>query len=145
MLTEQLARSRADRLRRPLNANVRAQVIPIYRPENGVELALAQSVLEAHSIPYFVHNGGFGGLYPGMQIDLYNVRTIMVPEGAAETAREVLAHFLDGHNEPAAADPAVGSRLSTWDRVRLIAELLICGWCVPRARQRPFEQRNNEP
>ena len=115
-------------------------MIPIYRPENGVELALAQSVLDAHAIPYFVHNGGFGGLYPGMQIDLYNVRTIMVPEAAEETAREVLAHFLDGHDEPA-ADSSVGSRLSTWDRIRLVAELLICGWCVPRARLGRFEQK----
>ena len=113
-------------------------MVPIYKPENGVELALAESLLEAHGIPYFVHNGGFGGLYPGMQIDLYNVRTIMVPEAAAEDARDLLTHFLNGDDEAAPADPAEKPRSSAWDRIRLVVELLVCGWCVPRATRRRY-------
>ena len=111
-------------------------MVPVFRPEDGVELALAQSVLEAHRIPFFVHNGGFGGLYPGMQIDLYNVRTVMVPEAAAETARELLAHFVHRHDEPAATSSGEQERLSWWDRTRLIFELIVFGWCVPPAKRR---------
>ena len=119
-----------------IHQDVRAQLVPVFRPEDGVELALAQSVLEAHGIPYFVHNGGFGGLYPGMQIDLYNVRTIMVPETAAEAAHDLLAHFLERRGESAEASAGVEKRLSWWDRVRLILELILFGWCVPPAKRR---------
>ena len=35
------------------------------------------SMLVAHDIPYYVHNQGFGGLYPGMQVPLYNVQRVM--------------------------------------------------------------------
>jgi len=101
-----------------------------------VELALAQSALDAHGIPYFVHNGGFGGLYPGMQIDLYNVRTVMVPEGVAETARDLLAHYVDGLDEPGEERAGVVKRLSWWDRIRLVLELAMFGWCVPPANRR---------
>jgi hypothetical protein len=123
-----------------VTANVRAQlkVVPVYRPENGVELALAQSVLEAHGIPHFVHNAGFGGLYPGMQIELYNVRTIMVPEAALEAARDLLAHFVDRHDEPVDTTAGETERLSGWERVRLIAELILFGWCVPPVKRRRF-------
>jgi hypothetical protein len=69
-------------------------MVPVFRPQNGVELAIAESVLCAHEIPYFVHNNGFGALYPGMQIDLYNQRTIMVPASAFDDARELLHQFL---------------------------------------------------
>ena len=44
------------------------------------------SLLQAHAIPHFVHNAGFGSLFPGLQISLYNVRTIMVPATAAPAA-----------------------------------------------------------
>jgi hypothetical protein len=40
---------------------------------------MAESLLMANDIPYYVHNQGYGGLYPGMQLDLLNVRTVMVP------------------------------------------------------------------
>jgi hypothetical protein len=111
-------------------------VVPVFRPEDGVELALAQSALDAHGIPYFVHNGGFGGLYPGMQIDLYNVRTVMVPEGAAESARDLLALYVDGRDEPGEESAGDVKRLSWWDRIRLIFELAMFGWCVPPANRR---------
>jgi hypothetical protein len=95
-------------------------------------------VLEAHAIPYFVHNGGFGGLYPGMQIDLFNVRTIMVPRSAAGEARDVLQHFLHGDDGAIASNAGATHRLSGWDRIRLIAELLMFGWCVPPVAGRRF-------
>jgi hypothetical protein len=52
----------------------------IFRPNTEPELMAVVAMLEAHEIPCFVHNAGFGGLYPGPQIDLYNTRAITIPE-----------------------------------------------------------------
>lgn len=54
---------------------------------------MATSILEAHDIPFFVHNGGYASLYPGIQIELLNVPTIMVPPSAAEAAKELLGAY----------------------------------------------------
>ena len=67
---------------------------PIYRPENPADLALAESILLAEGIPYFVHNRHFGGLYPGVSIGLFNVVTVMVPEAELLRAHEALAELL---------------------------------------------------
>jgi len=114
-------------------------MVPVFQPQNGVELALAESALRAHGIPYFVHNNGFGSLYPGMQIALYNDRTIMVPAAAFEEARDVLHQFLVAdQNSPADDGPPVAPKRRLVDRIRVIAELLIGGWCVPR----PFKREH---
>lgn len=41
------------------------------------------SALEANGIPHFVLNRGFGGLYPGMKVHLYNDQRIMIPQNRA--------------------------------------------------------------
>jgi len=107
-------------------------MVPVFKPQNEVELALAESELQAHGIPYYVHNRNFGGLYPGVQIDHYNARTIMVPEEAADDAREVLADFI----EPIKPDPAVEEPpVSGWHKLRMLAEALV-GWLVPPSDRR---------
>jgi len=100
---------------------------PVYRPETTVELAIAESVLEANGIPYFVHNAGFGGLYPGIQLGLLNVRTIMVPREAADLAADVLSHYLSDTSGVRA-----NRERSVWHILRLIIEGLSMAWCVPR-------------
>jgi len=102
-------------------------VIAVYKPQTLIELAVAESVLEANGIPYFVHNAGFGGLYPGMQLDLLNVRTIMVPPSAADDAKEVLAHYL-------ADEPGLRANRerSFWHILRMLAEAACGPWVVPR-------------
>jgi hypothetical protein len=55
---------------------------------------MARSILAAHDIPYFVHNGEYASLYPGIQMELLNVPTIMVPPSVADEARELLAAYL---------------------------------------------------
>ena len=100
---------------------------PIYRPESAIELAIVESLLEAHQIPYFVHNRGFAGLYPGIQLDLLNARTILVPSSAADWEKDVLSQYL--------SDPS-GFRANRerkfWHVLRLIVEALCMAWCVPR-------------
>jgi hypothetical protein len=54
--------------------------VSIFRPTSEPELIAVVAMLEAHEIPRLVHNAGFGGLYPGAQIDLYNSRAIRIPE-----------------------------------------------------------------
>ena len=112
-------------------------MVPVFHPQNETEFALALAALGAHEIPFFVHNGGFGGLYPGMQVGLYNVRTIMVPDSAYEQARDILNQFLvvdanAPHDDTHIEEP----RRTVWDSVRLLLELLLGGWCVPRAPKR---------
>jgi hypothetical protein len=109
-------------------------MIRIYKPEDNVQLALAESILAAHGIPYFVHNRGFGGLYPGPQIDHYNDRTIMVPPSAAEVAREVLAELLATTELEIADETEPGT---SWGyKIRLVVEALVFGWFIPRTRRR---------
>ena len=44
-------------------------LVSVFRPDTESELMAVVAMLEAHDIPCFVHNAGFGGLYPGPQID----------------------------------------------------------------------------
>jgi hypothetical protein len=104
-------------------------MVPVCKLHDAVELALMESALNAHGIPYFVHNRGFGGLYPGPQIDLYNVQTIMTSESAVDEAREVLAELIQSSEEAGISD---ARRFVTLDKIRLIAEALLAGWFVPR-------------
>ena len=102
-------------------------MLPIYHPETAIELAIAESLLTAHGIPYFVHNRGFAALYPGIQIGLLNARTILVPASESEWAIDVLAHYL--------SDPSsvrANRERSFWHVLRLIFEGLSMGWCMPR-------------
>ncbi|HZM33795.1 MAG TPA: DUF2007 domain-containing protein [Burkholderiales bacterium] len=101
-------------------------MIAVYRPQTLIELAVAESLLEANGIPYFVHNGGFGSLYPGIQVELYNARTIMVPPSAAADAKDLLAHYLS--DTPALVH---NRERSIWHILRMVLEAG-AGWGVPR-------------
>lgn len=103
-------------------------MISIYRPQTLIELAIARSILEAHDIPYFVHNGGYASLYPGVQMHLFNVPTVMVPPSAVEPAKELLQAYLAEsvvHLQP---------RLerSPLHILRILFEGMCCGWFVQR-------------
>lgn len=112
-------------------------MVPVFRPQDEAELALAIGALEAHGIPYFVHNNGFGGLYPGMQLSLYNVRTIMVPASALTRARDVLDQFLVSDPNSTSDDELLQDKKPTLlTRLRLLVELLAGGWCIPRKAKR---------
>ncbi len=87
-----------------------------------------ECMLFAYDIPHYVHNRSFGGLYPGMQIPLYNVRRVMVPVAYAEEAMNLFGAFRD-------CDCYTGSfttdKLSLRDRARVIAEIILGGWAIP--------------
>jgi len=87
------------------------------------------ATLEAYGIESFVHGQHFGSLWPGLQIESYNTRTIMVPEERANEAREALAE-LSSNDDPAAESPSMRLR----DKVRVVLEAVLFGWFVPGRR-----------
>lgn len=105
-------------------------LVAILQPETESELAIALAILEAHGIESFVHGRYFGSLLPGLQVESFNTRTIMVPEERAEEAGEALAGP-SPTSEPPAAPPSMRLR----DKVRVVLEAVLLGWFVP-GRQR---------
>jgi hypothetical protein len=104
--------------------------VPVASPQTESELAVMLSMLEANGIRHFVHNQGFGGLYPGLQIGLYNDRRIMVRADQAPHARQLLSVF-DTAPSPAGEPP-----LTFADKARVLFETLVFGWSFPRSRKR---------
>lgn len=105
--------------------------LPVAMPQTESELAVMVSLLEANGIQHYVHNQGFGGLYPGMQIGLYNDRRIMVPADQAAEARELLSVFL-----PRSTSSEIDEKMTIMDRVRVLFETCIFGWSFPNKRRR---------
>jgi hypothetical protein len=100
-------------------------------PQTESELAVMVSLLEAHGIQHYVHNQGFGGLYPGMQIELYNARRLMVPSDQAADARELLSIF--STQSPVTA---TDEKMSITDKLRVLFETCVFGWSFPRKRRK---------
>jgi hypothetical protein len=105
--------------------------IPVAFPRTESELAVMESLLEANGIRHYVHNRWFGGLYPGLQIDLYNVRSVMVADDQAADACELLSMFAQPADEPEA-----DRNLAFGDRLRIVFETLIFAWSFPQKRQK---------
>lgn len=114
-------------------------LIRIHSPDNEPELITVVAMLEAHDIPCFVHSAGFGGLYPGPQINGYNTRSIWVPEEQLSVALELLRDFQSQpvdvglHTAPAPSRFASGT-------FRALLEALIFGWFIPGSRRSAREK-----
>ena len=100
----------------------------LYCPKNEVELALIKSILEGEDIHFFVHNDHFGSLEIGPQIELYNVKTIMVQEDQHERAKDILTDFLSNISEDSIF---LKSHYSLSDKIRMIIETILFTWFVP--------------
>jgi hypothetical protein len=105
--------------------------LPVATPQNESELAVMVSMLEAHGIQHYVHNQGFGGLYPGMQINLYNDRRIMVAIDQVAEACELLSVFLQRPE----LDPAIEEKMTLKDKLRVVLETCMFGWSFPSKRR----------
>jgi Putative prokaryotic signal transducing protein len=123
---------------RPLNFTVRCTValVRLVSPDSDPEIIAIVAMLEAHGIPCYVRGGGFGGLFPGVQINAYNTRDIMIPEEQAAPALELLKDFQSRQPDP---EPNVKPRKS--GRLRNLFELLLFGWFVPTPAAR-MEKRD---
>jgi hypothetical protein len=65
----------------------------VFSPESEPQLLAVVAMLDAHGIPSFVHNAGFGALYPGPTIDPVNMRAVMVPQEKLAAALELIRDF----------------------------------------------------
>jgi Putative prokaryotic signal transducing protein len=102
-------------------------LVRLVSPESEPEIMAIVAMLQGHGIPCYVRGGGFGGLYPGVQINAYNTRDIMIPEEQAAPALELLKEFQSRSPETHEdVKPAKSGRL------RNLFELLFFGWFVPK-------------
>src|SRR5688572_14188153 len=98
--------------------------------ETNAELVTVVALLEAHDIPCFIHSAGFGGLHPGVQINTYNTRSIMVPE---ETVADALELLRDYQAQPPVIDSALDVPVRS--KLRTILEFFLFGWFIPGGRR----------
>ena len=107
----------------------------VANPLTESELVLILSVLEAAEVPAYVHSGGLGGLFPGLEVGSLTSRRVMVPSGLAAEAVAALHEAFDGPEaETDPADEPAPERSSS--ALRAIAEWLLLGWPVSSARSR---------
>ena len=105
-------------------------MITICHPVDDMELLFIQMELDATSIPYFIVGQHFGSLYPGIQVPWYNERSVRVPTGLAEEAREVIEH-IRSYYEPAFVSLCKRSKL------RMLCEAMLFAWVMPAGSKRP--------
>lgn len=104
-------------------------LVPVLTPDSEAELVSVVAMLEARGIPCFVRGGGIGSLLPGVQVESFNARAIMVSE---EQATEALALIADLRGSSDAPDQRPPTRPSS--KLRVLAEALVFGWFVPGRR-----------
>ncbi len=108
----------------------------IFTPDNEIELIMVKGLLEAAQIPFYVQNEHFGGLYIGPQIQHFNQRAIMVAPEYAARSKEIIAEFLATQQQEGPEAFAPPKRTSVLEKLRLLGEVLLCGWIVPRKQRR---------
>jgi hypothetical protein len=113
--------------------------LPVATPQTESELAVMVSLLEAHGIQHYVHNQSFGDLYPGMQMDLYNARRVMVPSDRAAEALDLLAVF---SHRSASSDAE--ERMTLTDKLRVVIETFVFGWSFPSKRNRRGRKQDSD-
>jgi hypothetical protein len=106
-------------------------LVRLVSPETDSEIVAIVAMLNAHEIPTYVRGGGFGGLFPGVQINAYNTRDIMIPEETATAALELLRDF---QSQPSGPEVHVTPKRLGW--LRNLLELLLFGWFMPGTRSR---------
>ena len=96
--------------------------VSVAEPQTESELSVMLSLLEANNIPAYVQNGGFGGLLPGPQIDIYNARRLMVPSECANQALDILSVL----TKPA-EESLLPAKTSLRDKFRMFLEFFFLG------------------
>jgi len=104
-------------------------MITIAHPTDDMELLFIRMALEAEGIQFLVVGDGFGSLYPGVQLPIFNERPIRVRASDVERAVEVIAEVRKDF------DP-VSSNLAGSSKLRIFLEAVLFGWFVPGGRRR---------
>lgn len=101
-----------------------------------MELLFIRMALEADGIPFLIVGDGFGSLYPGVQVPIFNERPVRVRVSDRNRAIEVIGEARKDF------DP-VSSGLSARSKLRILVETIIFGWFVPGGKRR--ESSNKSP
>lgn len=104
-------------------------MITIAHARDDLELVFIRMALEAEGIPFLIVGDGFGSLYPGVQVPIFNERSVRVESADIERAVEVIDDVRKDF-DPVSADLAVESKL------RIILETVIFGWFLPGGTRR---------
>jgi len=104
-------------------------MITIAHPTDDMELFFIRMALEAEGIPYLVVGDGFGSLYPGAQLPIFNERPVRVNAADAQRAVEVIGEVRKDF------DP-VSSNLAGGSKLRIVLETVLFGWFVPGGTRR---------
>jgi hypothetical protein len=94
-----------------------------------MELLFIRMALEADGIPFLVVGDGFGSLYPGVQLPIFNERPVRVYEQDWERAVDVV-------NEVRIDFDPVSSDLAASSKLRIVLEAVMFAWFVPGGKRR---------
>ncbi len=105
--------------------------VTVCYPRDDLEQVFIVSLLEEADIPYFIVGENFGSLYPGIQIPLYNERSIRVPYSYLDFACEVVEGFRENY-------VSSSENLVAKSKLRMFLEVGFCGWIVPGGKKHTF-------
>lgn len=108
-------------------------MITIAHPRDDMELLFIRMALEAEGIRFLVVGDGFGSLYPGVQLPIFNERPVRVNADDVDRALEVIEEVRKDF------DP-VSSNLAGSSKLRIILETVLFGWFLPGGKRRGFSK-----
>ncbi|WP_017522675.1 hypothetical protein [Pusillimonas noertemannii] len=77
---------------------------PVYTPRSESEAAVITSMMQAYGIDFVMQGGAFSSMYPGPVSNSLNAQVLLVRADQVETARQLLATFMEDAGQTA-ADP----------------------------------------
>ena len=109
--------------------------VPLYSPNDELELSMLRGLLDADGIRYFVLNDYFGSMRVGPQIDLVNKKTIMVAPEDHDRAKDIISNFLQCSKEEEGE-----SQYSFSQKLRMVVEALLFTWFMPGRKRRKYNK-----
>ena len=110
--------------------------IALYSPNDELELAIIRGLLDAESVRYFVLNDYFGSMRVGPQIDLVNMKTIMVSPEDHDLAKAIISEYLELKSETDDTE----ERYTLSQKLRMVIEALLFTWFIPGRKQKKREK-----
>jgi hypothetical protein len=110
-------------------------LVPLYSPNDELELAMLRGLLDTDGVRYFVLNDYFGSMRVGPKVDLVNKKTIMVAPEDSDRAKEIISNFLLCSEEE--KDKC---QYSFSQKLRMTMEALLFTWFIPGRKRRKISR-----
>jgi hypothetical protein len=81
---------------------------------------------------------------PGIRIDLYNKKSIMIHEKDFERAQEIIRNFVGNTENAESEQETESSGYSSWDKLRIFIGAVLCGWVMPGKRWEQKKKSKNK-